>query len=85
MPVFINKEELKETGKQLEKREVTSYGIAPPEGQGFSARSLNPLFKRAREDGIKVALASSAKEANSHYLQAGNQDRRSSGRGNVSR
>jgi beta-phosphoglucomutase-like phosphatase (HAD superfamily) len=62
MPVFINKEELERIGKQLEKRR----------GDILRERYLHKvmafphvrdLFKQLREDGIKVALASSAKEA----------------------
>ena len=62
MPVFINKEELKEIGKQLEKRR----GDILRDRYLQKVRAfphVRDLFKRLREDGIKVALASSAKEA----------------------
>ena len=62
MPVFINKGGLKEIGKQLEKRR----GDILRERYLQKVRAfphVRDLFKRLREDGIKVALASSAKEA----------------------
>jgi phosphoglycolate phosphatase-like HAD superfamily hydrolase len=62
MPVFINKDELEGIGKQLEARR----------GDILKERYLHKvmafphvrdLFKQLREDGGRVALASSAKEA----------------------
>ena len=62
MPVFINKEELKEIGKQLEKRR--GYILRKRYLQKVKAfPHVRDLFMRLRKDGIKVALASSAKEA----------------------
>jgi HAD superfamily hydrolase (TIGR01549 family) len=61
MPVFFSKEELEEFGEELEKyrgdlykREYLSRVVAFP--------SVRELFERIRQDGHRLALASSAKE-----------------------
>ncbi len=61
MPVFLSKEELAEKGEALEQHRADLFKARyMDQVRGFP--DVPALFKRLRADGIRIALASSAKE-----------------------
>lgn len=61
MPVFLSREELEEFGKQLEDLRADIYARSClHEAQAFP--KVRELLERLRDDGIRIALASSAPE-----------------------
>ncbi|HYO63718.1 MAG TPA: HAD family hydrolase [Pyrinomonadaceae bacterium] len=61
MPVFCTKEELDEFGEELERRRVELFtSDYLPRVRPFPR--VRELFERARAEGLRIALASSAKE-----------------------
>ena len=61
MPVFFSEEELAEFGEELEKYRGDLYKREYlPRVAGFP--EVRQLFERIRQDGLRIALASSAKE-----------------------
>jgi HAD superfamily hydrolase (TIGR01549 family) len=61
MPVFFSKEELKEFGDEMEKyRGELFKRDYLPQVRAFS--KVRELFQKIKEDGLRLALASSAKE-----------------------
>src|ERR1044072_5255802 len=60
MPVFLSKEELEEFGEELEKyRGELFKSKYLPQVKGFPR--VRELFQRVKEEGLKIALASSAR------------------------
>jgi len=68
LPVFFNEDELREFGKEMEKRRGDIYKQEyMPQARPFP--EVRELFERIREDGKRLALASSAPEEELQYYK----------------
>src|SRR3954470_19615335 len=68
LPVFFSEDELREFGKQMEKRRGDIYKQDyMPRAKPFP--EVRELFERIRQDGKRIALASSAPEEELQYYK----------------